>query len=289
MRARLILLVLFLALTSCKTATVPETGRKRYPLKYSDKEMEVLGAEAYEAATKDYTVITNTDDAELVQEVGRRLADATGKTDYEWEFRLLDAPEIVNAFCLPGGKVAVFSGILPITESDDGLAVVLGHEAAHATLEHGNERMSQPTLKRIIGLPVTIGAGVWGAISPGSRRVVMGAFGIGSLVGELLPYSQEHEFEADQVGLEYMRKAGFDVEEAPKFWQRMIDATGVQKSDALSTHPDAEKRIKRLEELIRKIEEKDGAKKGAEPSATAAGPGAARPARVETERLTSAR
>lgn len=258
MNARLVPLALFLALAACKTETVPETGRKRYPLKYSEKEMAVLGAEAYEEVTKDYTVIANTPDAGMVQRVGRRIADVTGKTEYEWEFKLLDAPKTVNAFCLPGGKIAVFSGILPITESDAGLAVVLGHEVAHATLQHGNERMSQPTLKKIIGLPVSITANVWGAISPGSRRLVMGAFGLGSLVGELLPYSQEHEYEADEVGLRYIDEAGFDMEEAPRFWQRMIDATGLQTSDALSTHPDAAKRIRRLEKLIR---EREAAKK----------------------------
>ncbi len=260
MNARFFPLIVLLAFTACKTETVPETGRKRQPLKYSEKAMAVLGAEAYEEATKEYTVLTDTDDARMVERVGRRLAEATGKKDYEWEFRLLDAPKIVNAFCLPGGKVAVFTGILPITANDDGLAVVLGHEVAHATLQHGNERMSQSTAKKLLGMPVNIGAGIWGAISPGSRRVVMDGFGLGFLVGRLLPYSQAHEIEADQVGLVYMQKAEYNIEEAPKFWQRMVDATGNQKSDSLSTHPDAEKRIKRLEARITEMERKDGEK-----------------------------
>jgi predicted Zn-dependent protease len=147
---------------------------------------------------------------------------------------------------------------MPIAKTDDGLAVVLGHEVAHATLQHGNERMSQSAGKRLIGMPVSIAAGVWGAISPGTRRVVMDGFGLGFLVGTFLPYSQEHEIEADDVGLRYMRKAGYDIEEAPKFWQRMIDATGDRKSDSLSTHPDAEKRIKRLEVEIKEMEKHAG-------------------------------
>ena len=257
MNARFTALTVLLFLAACRpTETVEETGRRRPALQYSEQEMAVLGAEAYEASTRDYTVITDTAEAGMVRRVGRRLAAATGK-EYEWEFRLLDAPKSVNAFCLPGGKVAVFSGILQVSESENGLAVVLGHEIAHATLRHGNERMSQPRLKRLIGLPVTIGTNIWGAISPGSRRVVMGAFGLGSLVGRLLPYSQEHEYEADQVGLIYMQRAGFDIEEAPKFWERMIETTGLEKSDALSTHPDAEKRIERLYRLIQTAKEAD--------------------------------
>ncbi len=258
MNPRFIPLIVVLAVTACRTETVPETGRKRPPLRYSEKEMEVLGAEAYEEATKDFTAITGTDESRMVERVGRRLADATGKKDYAWEFKLLDAPQIINAFCLPGGKVAVYSGILPIAATDDGLAVVLGHEVAHATLQHGNERMSQSAAKKLIGLPVSIAAGVWGTISPTSRRVVMDGFGLGFLVGEFLPYSQEHEIEADDVGLRYMQKAGFNIEEAPKFWQRMIDATGDRKSDSLSTHPDAAKRIKRLEAEVRKMRAEDG-------------------------------
>ena len=244
-------LILLLCFAGCQGwEVVKETGRTRPALKYSEEEMAALGAEAYEEVGRDYQVITGTAEAEMVQRVGRKLAEGTGKA-YEWEFKLLDSPETINAFCLPGGKVAVFSGILLIAASEDGLAVVLGHEIAHATLQHGNERLSQPTLKRIIGLPVSIGANVWGSIAPRSRRLVMGAFGLGGLVGHFLPYSQEHEFEADEVGLTYMKNAGYNIEEAPKFWQRMIEATpGQQKSDALSTHPDAEKRIVRLHQLI---------------------------------------
>jgi predicted Zn-dependent protease len=231
--------------------TVPETGRSRPQLRYSEAEMAELGGSAYEDATKDYKTISGTPEAAQLERVGRRLAAVTGKS-YAWEFRLLEAPKMLNAFCLPGGKVAVFSGILAVTQTDDGLAVVLGHEIAHATLQHGNERMSQPFLKRLIGLPLTLTVNIWGSLSPASRRAVMSAFGIGGLVGELLPYSQEHEHEADQVGFHYMKQAGFDFAEAPKFWQRMVQASPArEKADALSTHPDPEARIARLEQLVR--------------------------------------
>ena len=163
----------------------------------------------------------------------------------------MDAPDSMNAFCLPGGKVAVFSGILPVTKNEDGLAVVLSHEVAHATLQHGNERISQPRIKRIIGKPIEIVTNFWGALLPRTRRLVMDGLGLGFLFGRILPYTQEHENEADEIGLRYMSAAGFDVEEAPKFWRRMAVAAPDGKSDSLSTHPDAERRAKRLEQLIR--------------------------------------
>ena len=163
----------------------------------------------------------------------------------------MDAPDTINAFCLPGGKIAVFSGILPIAQGEGGLAVVISHEVAHATLQHGNERISQPRIKRIIGAPVGLVTGIWGTISPTTRRLVMDGLGLGVIVGKALPYTQEHENEDDEIGLRYMKSAGFDLEEAPKFWRRMAVASSDGKSDSLSTHPDAERRAERLEKLIR--------------------------------------
>lgn len=230
--------------------TVPETGRRRPELQYTEEQMAALGANAYKETLAKYDVIEGTPEAKLVQSVAKRLAAATGK-DYDWEFKLLDAPDTINAFCLPGGKIAVFSGVLPIAQGAGGLAVILSHEVAHATLQHGNERLSQPRIKRLIGAPVSLVTDVWGAIAPGSRRLVMDGLGLGVIVGKALPYSQEHENEADEVGLRYMKSAGFDLEEAPKFWRRMAVASPDGKSDSLSTHPDAERRAKRLERLIR--------------------------------------
>jgi len=244
------------SLVSCTPReTIPETGRSRPTLNYSEEEMAVLGAELYEESLEGTSIITGTPDAEMVQRVGAKLAAVSGK-DYDWEFRLVAAPLEKNAFCLPGGKVAVYSGILPIAGSEDGLAVVLGHEMAHATLQHGNERLSQPALKQLIGLPLKLGADLWGALAPRSRRLVAGVFGVGKVVGEFLPYDQDHEFEADEVGLSMMRRAGYDIRDAPRFWQRMMDAApNRQKGDALSTHPEPEKRIERLNRLVALIEQ----------------------------------
>ena len=246
------LLAIAASLSACASyETIPETGRRRPALQYTEAEMADIGKDAYRDVTKEYSVITGTDQAEMVTRVGQRVAKATGK-DYAWEFKLLDAPETVNAFCLPGGKIAVFTGILKYTENEDGLAVILSHEVAHATLQHGNERMSQPALKRLIGLPVNLVTGVWGALAPRSRKLVMGSLGLGHIVGEFLPYSQEHETEADTVGIRYMQSAGYDLNEAPRFWERMA-AAFPSESDPLSTHPDPSKRAKRLRGEIREL------------------------------------
>jgi predicted Zn-dependent protease len=249
--ARVSVLLTFAALTSCQGfETVPESGRTRPKLQYTEAEMAKLGAEAYKEAIAEYKEITGTPEADLVNEVASKIAAATGKK-YDWQFKLLDASDTVNAFCLPGGKIAVFSGILPIADGADGLAVVLGHEVAHATLQHGNERISQPRIKRILGRPIQFVTDTWGALAPRSRRAVMDGLGLGVIFGKAMPYSQDHETEADEIGLGYMRAAGYDVKEAPKFWRRMAVAAPSGKSDSLSTHPDPEKRAKRLEELIR--------------------------------------
>lgn len=232
---------------------VPYTGRSRPPLRYSEQEMAVLGAEAYTETLKKYEVIRGTPDAARVERVGRRLARATGQ-DYDWEFRLLDAPKVENAFCLPGGKIAVFSGILPVTHNDDGLAVVLSHEIAHAVLQHSNERMSQPLLKQLVGMPTAIAVGIWGDISPGTRKVVMSGLGVGYLVGEVLPYDQRQESEADEVGLIFMQKAGYDLDAAPAFWSRMAAQSKGRVTDLVSTHPDPARRAEAIEKQVEEME-----------------------------------
>jgi predicted Zn-dependent protease len=223
--------------------------------------MNQLGAEAYEEILSQAKIITGTPEADLVKRVGGKIAEVTGK-DYDWRFNLIDDDGILNAFCLPGGKVAVYSGILKVTEDETGLAVVLGHEIAHATLQHGNERMSQPMYKRVIGMPVGITTGIWGSISPGSRKVVMDSFGLGYVVGSVMPYSQQNEIEADEVGLRYMMEAGYDIDQAPVFWERMQAATpNAQPSDMLSSHPDSEKRAEDLRREIAELKkEKETAK-----------------------------
>ena len=167
--------------------------------------------------------------------------------NYQWEFNLLEDDKMVNAWCMPGGKVAVYTGILPLTRDDNGLAVVMGHEIAHAISKHGNERMSQ-------GLLVQIGAGVLSeALSnnPGATsQIFMTAYGLGTSVGILLPYSRLHESEADRIGLILMAKAGYDPREAIPFWQRMNKKRGERSPEFLSTHPAPETRIRQIESEI---------------------------------------
>ncbi len=231
---------------------VPYTGRSRARLVYSEEEMAVLGNEAYAELKQKYRTVRGTAGAARVDRVGRRLARATRK-NYAWEYRLFDDSEIVNAFCLPGGKIGVFTGLLPMAPGDSDMAVVLGHEMAHAVLQHSNERMSQPLLKKLVGMPTSIAVGVWGAIAPGTRKVVMNGMGVGYVVGEVLPYSQAQETEADEVGLIFMQRAGYDLSAAPRFWRRMAKEDKGRISDSVSTHPDAERRADRLEKEIQKM------------------------------------
>lgn len=247
-----LLVLLFPACTAMET--MPETGRKRPELQYTEADMNHMGAEAYKEVLQRYQVIETGKDADMIREVGKKIAAATNK-NYQWEFKLLDSKDTINAFCLPGGKVAVFSGILPICDGEQGLAVVMSHEIAHATLEHGNERLSEPTWKRLAGIPVGAVASIWGTISPHSRKFVMDGLGLGFVVGKITPYNQVQESEADEVGLRYMHKAGFDVDEAAKFWRRMHEVSQGQVSDSLSTHPGALDRAKDLERLAKEIKD----------------------------------
>lgn len=250
------LCLLVLMLPSCTTMeTVPETGRQRPALQYTEAEMDRLGADAYKEVLEKYKVIETGKDADMVRNVGERIAKITGD-NYQWEFKLLDSKDTINAFCLPGGKVGVFTGILPICDGEQGLAVVMSHEIAHATLDHGNERLSQPAWKRLAGIPVGAVTNVWGMISPHSRKFVMDGLGLGVVVGRVTPYNQVQESEADEIGLLYMNKAGFDVDEAAKFWRRMAKVSEGQISDSLSTHPDALDRADDLEREARQLKEK---------------------------------
>lgn len=236
---------LLLCLTACNT--VLETGRNQFLL-YDEPTMVALGAQAYVEATKEYKVITSGPQARMVQDMGRRIAMASGRK-YAWEFKLLDAPDVVNAFALPGGKVAIYSGLLKVAPDADSLAAVVGHEVAHATSNHGNERMSQGTLAEL-------GVGVVDAflanskdVSKENRTLIMGALGLGAQAG-ILHYSRAHESEADEIGLRFAIRAGYDPYAAPKLWKRMHELNPDASHGWLSTHPHPLERARRLEELI---------------------------------------
>jgi predicted Zn-dependent protease len=180
---------------------------------------------------------------EIIERVGRNIAKVANRPDFEWEFALLESDQ-VNAFCLPGGKIAVYTGILPIMKNEAGLAAVMGHEVAHATLRHGGERLSQQMSAKVIEELLARGLG---DSSPEMRDAAMKAYGTGVNVGVLLPYSRAHELEADQIGLIYAAGAGYDPREAVALWQRMQAQGGSRPPEFLSTHPQEAHRIDELE------------------------------------------
>ncbi len=231
--------------TGC--STVPVTGRHSFNL-VPDSQANALGLEAYAKVKKDSKLITSGAQYDQVLRVGKRIAAVSDAPSFEWEFVLLDDPKTVNAFCLPGGKVAVYSGILPVTQDESGLAVVLAHEIGHAVARHGSERMTDDLALQLGG------AGLQQLLqtkSPVMQQVVMTAFGVGTAVGVVLPFSRSQESEADHIGLVLMAKAGYDPQAAPAFWRRMIASSkGGAPPAFLSDHPSDEKRVQDLEKWM---------------------------------------
>lgn len=236
-------------LTGC--SVVPETGRYQAAW-FPDDYMSSMGVQAYAEETARFPEIKSGPDYEMLQRLGKRIAEASGR-DYDWEFKLLDAPDVPNAFCLPGGKVAVYSGILPITRNEDGLAAVVGHEVAHATAFHGNERMTQKAIAAGVATAADLALEGWGGVSDEERATWMGALGMATEYGALLPFSRTHEAEADEIGLRFLVRAGYDPEEAPRLWERMAELSPDRPAEFMSTHPDPLNRAARLRELIPKI------------------------------------
>jgi predicted Zn-dependent protease len=227
-----------MATTFTACVTTPETHRKQVNF-VPDSQMNAMGAEAYTEMRKTEKVSTDAKLTAAVVEVGKRIALASGK-NYQWEFTLFDSKE-VNAFCLPGGKVGVYTGLLPIAKTNAGLAAVLGHEVAHAVLRHGAERMSQQLI--LTGGLIAVDAAMRNS---DQRALIMGALGLGAQFGVMLPYSRKHESEADEVGLTYMAKAGYDPREAVDLWHRMAQQ-GARPPEILSTHPDPINRARIIE------------------------------------------
>jgi len=207
-----------------------------------------MGLDAYRQVLKKAKLSTDPVAIEQVRRVGRRIAEATGRTDYQWEFSLIEDKQ-ANAFCLPGGKVAVYTGILPITRDDSGLAAVLGHEVSHAIARHGGERVTQTLLVQM-GLAATQVA--LARNDPVVVQQVTALFGAGATVGLLLPWSRAQESEADHLGLIFMAKAGYDPHAALDLWNRMAEAAKGRDRppEYLSTHPSEATRIKQIEAWI---------------------------------------
>ncbi len=250
-----LLLLLVFYLIACQT--VPITGRKQLSI-IPAGEMLSMSATSYSDFLSKHSVIKDSEDARLVKQVGVRIQHAVEKyfsehnmsgrlQGYKWEFNLVD-DKAVNAWCMPGGKVVVYTGILPVAKDDKGLAVVMGHEIAHAVANHGDERMSQGLIAQMGGMALST------ALSNKPKQTAdlfMTAFGIGSQVGVLLPYGRLQESEADRLGLIFMAMAGYDPHEAPVFWQRMSSGKqGQAPPEFLSTHPADETRIRNLEKQM---------------------------------------
>jgi predicted Zn-dependent protease len=243
MRA-LITLLLLVVLVACET--VPITGRSQMMLVGESTELQ-MGLDSYKEILGKAKVSTDPRLNEQVTRVGRRIAEATDRRDYQWEFKVIDEPK-VNAFCLPGGKVAVYTGMLPVARDDAGLAAVLGHEIAHAVARHGGERMSQQLA--VQGLTVATTQTLMAGRDPATMQLVGAALGVGATYGLLMPWGRGQESEADHLGLIYMAKAGYHPQAARDLWVRMGEASKGQQLEFLSTHPLPATRIAQIEGWI---------------------------------------
>jgi len=235
---------------------VPITGRKQLNL-LPESELTGMSLTNYRQFLQENEVVKTGSSAAMVNKVGNNIANAVMQylrqsgqdsriNDFKWEFNLIK-DETVNAWCMPGGKVAVYEGIIPVAKDETGLAVVMGHEIAHAVARHGNERMSQGLLQQLgaVGLAVAL------QNKPQETQgLFQMAYGLGTALGGILPFSRKHESEADELGLIFMAMAGYNPSEAPAFWQRMSTAGNGQPPQFLSTHPSHQNRIAHLQELI---------------------------------------
>lgn len=234
------------------------TGRSQLHL-LNEGQLQQMALQEYQTFLSQNKVVSNASskDAEMVKRVGTRIANAItnyynsqGKGDvlngYNWEFNLVNDKQ-VNAWCMPGGKVVVYTGLLPVTQNEAALAVVMGHEIAHAVAQHGNERMSQTLLAQGIGLA----GNVLTSNNPQVNNIFNNTYGVGAQVGVLLPNSRKQELEADHYGLIFAALSGYNPQEAIPFWERMANAgSGEKPPEFLSTHPSDETRIQRLKEFM---------------------------------------
>lgn len=231
--------------------TNPETGRAMR-VGLSTEQEQALGLQSFREILDQSEIVTRGPEREMVERVAGRLAGAVGEAGrgFEWQVTLIRSDQ-ANAFCLPGGKIAVYTGILPYTRDEAGLAAVMGHEMAHAIARHGSQRLLRTSMAQ------TVMAGAQFSFSDmdyQQRRMVIAALGAGAQFGVLLPFSRMHENEADEMGLMYMARAGYDPAQSIALWERMQSATGAGGPEFMSTHPSHETRIENLRRLLPKAQ-----------------------------------
>ena len=240
-----LLTALLLAVAACDSA--PYTERKQLIVISESKEL-AMGNQAAQQIRRTERLLNDPAAQALVARVGRRIADASGRTDLDWEFHVLDDDRVVNAFCLPGGKIFVYSGLLRRVGSEDELATVMAHEAAHALARHGAERASLEIAARLGGAILQLALN---DEDPRLADIASRVWGYGSSLGIMLPYSRKHEYEADAIGLALMDKAGYKLDAAVDFWDMMRQSGNAKPLfNFLSTHPTDEKRIARIRKDI---------------------------------------
>lgn len=252
-----LLFILSAALISCSKNAL--TGKNQLTL-LPESQLQSMAVTEYQSflSTNKVVAATGNRDAEMVKRVGNRIVKAVeehyaeiGKSDklqgFNWEVNLVNDPQ-VNAWCMPGGKIVVYTGILPVTQNEAALAAVMGHEVSHALLQHGNQRMSQGLVQQLGGIALSVAV----ADKPAqTQNLFLGAYGVGTQVGVLLPFSRSNELEADRYGLIFAARAGYNPQEAIGLWERMEKLSSGQKPpEFLSTHPGEGRRIKQLQELM---------------------------------------
>lgn len=242
-----ILLTLIILFISGCTAKAPVTNRSQMILISQSQEL-ALGEQSYKETLEKSKVIQNTKDAYRVKRIGSNIASVVNKPEYDWEFNLVDN-KAKNAFCLPGGKVVVYTGILEVAKNDSQLATVMSHEIAHALARHGAERVSSGIVANGVQL---VGNIVLGSQAPHLTQTFNIAYGLGAQYGVLLPYGRLQESEADEIGIHLMHQAGYDVNEALKFWENM--SAGKKESiEFFSTHPNSSTRIENIKKVINNL------------------------------------
>lgn len=253
------IIVVMIGMVAYACSTVPIIGRSQLNL-IPESQMVSMSLTNYQQFLSENKISSNKSDESLVKQVGLNIANAvedflkqygmeTRLESFDWEFNLI-ADETPNAWCMPGGKIVVYEGLLPLTKNADGLAVVVGHEIAHAVARHGSERMTQGLVAQLGGMALSA------AIQEKpeqTQSIFLTAFGLGAQVGYVLPFSRKHEYEADKLGLIFATLAGYNPNEAIDFWTRMSQMGGQKPPEFLSTHPVDEKRIAAIKEAMPEI------------------------------------